>query len=75
MKIVKEFTANYEEFGNIKYGTIFEHDEYFYIKMDYEAKIEEDEKINAVCLNDGETAYFGPTEMVKIVNASLMVKE
>lgn len=75
MEIIREFTANYEEFKNIAYGIIFEHDDYFYIKMDYEARIEEDEKINAVCLNDGETAYFGPTEKVKIVNASLIIKE
>lgn len=75
MEIIRESVANCEEFGNIAYGTVFEYDDYFYIKMDYEAKIEEDEKINAVCLNDGETAYFGPTEIVKIVNASLVVKE
>lgn len=75
MEIIRDSTAHYEEFKNIKHGTVFEYDNYFYIKMDYEAKTEEGEKINAVCLNDGETAYFGLTERFKIVNASLMIKE
>ena len=75
MEIIRESTANYEEFENINYGVVFEYDDYFYIKIDYEARIEKDEKINAVCLNDGETAYFGPIDRIKIVEASLMIKE
>ena len=78
MEIIRESTANYEEFENINYGVVFEYDDYFYIKIDYEARIEKikkDEEINAVCLNDGETAYFGPTDRIKIVEASLMIKE
>lgn len=75
MEIIRESAANYEKFENIEYGTVFEYDDYFYIKMDYEARIKEDEKVNAVCLNDGETAYFESIEMVKIVEASLMVKD
>ena len=75
MKVIKEFTANYEELENIVYGTVFEYDDYFYIKIDCEARTEENININTVCLNDGETAYFGPKEKVKIVNASLMIKE
>lgn len=70
MEIIKEFTANYKEFENIEYGTVFEYDEYFYIKMYFEARIE-----NAVCLNSGKTTHFGPTDRVKIINASLMVKD
>ena len=75
MEIIRESAANYEEFGNITYGTVFEYDDYFYIKMDCEARTEQDEKINTVSLINGETYCFGPTEKVKIVSASLVVKE
>lgn len=75
MEIIKESAISYEEFKNIKYGTVFEYNNYFYIKMDSEARTERNEKINAVYLNNGETEYFGPTEKVKIVNASLIIKE
>ena len=75
MEIIRESVDNHEEFENITYGTVFEYDDYFCIKMDFEAKIEGDERINAVCLNNGKTTYFRPTEIVKIVKASLIVKE
>ena len=75
MEIIRESTDRCKEFKDIEFGIAFESYDFFYIKMDCEAKIEEDEKVNAVCLNDGETTYFGPTERVKIVNASLVIKE
>lgn len=75
MEIIRKFVDNHEEFKNITYGTVFEYNDYFCIKMEFEAKIEGGERINAVCLNNGKTTYFEPTEIVKIVNASLIVKE
>lgn len=32
------------------------------------------EDFNAVCLNDGDVYYFGPTDLVEVVEVSLVVK-
>lgn len=75
MEIIREPVDNRKEFKSITCGTVFEYDDYFHIKMDFEAMTVGDEKINAVCLNNGKASYFGPTEKVKIANASLIIKE
>ena len=73
MKITKKHNDGLTSFFAVDTGDTFLFDNQVYLKLDT-IELENDDFINAICLNSGDVASFNAETRVKIVQAELIVE-
>ena len=73
MKITKKHNDGLTSFFAVDTGDTFLFDNQVYLKLDT-IELEDEDSINAICLNSGDVATFNAETRVKIVQAELIVE-
>lgn len=73
MKITKKHNDGLAAFCTLKTGDTFLFDNHIYLKLD-RIDPEDDDYINAICLDTGDAAGFNAETRVKTVQAELIVE-
>lgn len=69
MKIVKQNEPTPNHFEDLETGDVFEFKDEYYMVLEYDVNC----RINAVCLKDGYTERFEPTDTVYLKDAILTI--